>query len=245
MMSFLPNKPRASKRTVAIAWWLCSLLAVFLALWLIVTVMQQSDQLREVQAANRAQDSALAEANRRLELAGEQPVTTPDPGPAGEPGQVGPVGPPGPPPTTSQVLQAVALYCSNGSCAQRPTTQQVASAVASYCGARSECSGPRGRPGVGLDGSDGQPGATGAQGDKGDQGPPPTAEQIAAAVTDYCSVNDRCRGPQGPAGTDGQDGADGQSAFPFTFSWTVQDNPAHSTTYTVTCTPDGCNVTES
>ena len=52
-------------------------------------------------------------------------------------------------------------------------------------------------------------------------------------------------GEQGPAGPAGADGKDGQSPFPFAFTFVVQNNPAQSTAYTVTCTADGCTVTES
>lgn len=78
--------------------------------------------------------------------------------------------------------------------------------------------------------------AVGPKGEKGDQGPGPSSEQVAAGVADWCTPRGDCIGPAGPAG---------QSAFPFTFAFTVQQNPAQSTTYTVTCTADGCAVSQS
>lgn len=88
--------------------------------------------------------------------------------------------------------------------------------------------GPRGamgRPGIdGIDGQDGIDGTDGADGAKGDTGP---------------------AGADGKDGADGADGKDGQSPFPFQFSFVVDNNPAQSTTYTVTCTADGCTVSES
>jgi hypothetical protein len=80
--------------------------------------------------------------------------------------------------------------------------------------------GPAGPPGApGADGAPGAPGAAGEPGPVGPAGP---------------------EGPQGPAGEPGKDGAD---AWPFTFVFTVETTPATTTTYTVTCTADGCTVT--
>ena len=191
-----------------------------------------ADRIDSQQATNAAQDAALKEANRRLIEAGEKPVPTPLPGPIGQPG---------PGPTDTQVAFAVATYChSTGLCEGKPpTAQQVSSAVSSYC------SGGRCMGDPGKNGQAGDPGATGSP------GPAPTSEQIAAAVASYCAGG-HCTGPAGPPGadgndgtngTDGQDGKDGQSAFPFTFSFVVENNPAQSTTYTVVCQVDGCTVT--
>jgi hypothetical protein len=239
-MRLFPKEPRATNRMVAIAWVIVALLAVLILTWLVVTVVSQSDQIHEQQVTNAAQDQALAEANRRLTQAGEQPVTTP---PAGPPGAVGERGPG---PSDAQVAAAVASYCQvSRSCGGKlPTAQQVAAAVSSYCrgGACVGHAGPAGRPGVA--------GAAGAPGSPGETGPAPTTAEIAAAVTAYCSGG-RCTGPTGPAGSTGSTGPagpagrDGEDAVPFTFRFTVQDNPAHSTTYTVTCTADDCTVTTS
>lgn len=97
--------------------------------------------------------------------------------------------------------------------------------------------GARGPQGLrGEPGATGDPGAVGPQGPGGPAGPPgPQGPKGEAGPP----------GPQGPAGADGKDGADGQSAFPFTFRFTVQNNPVQSTTYIVTCTSQGCTVEES
>lgn len=92
--------------------------------------------------------------------------------------------------------------------------------------------GPRGLRGVrgtdgidGVDGVDGINGVNGVDGAPGPQGEP---------------------GPPGPQGELGPQGEPGASAFPFTFSFTVQGNGVgQPTTYTVTCTQSGCTVQES
>lgn len=192
-MRLLPSEPHVTKRMVRIAWAIVVLIAVLLLGWIVNTNVQQSDQLTAQQATNAAQDAALDEANRRLIEAGEQPVPTPEPGPAGAVGQPGATG-------------------ATGASGPR---------------------GPRGPQGVrGEPGATGKAGAVGPQGPSGPQGP--KGEPGAAGQ----------QGPAGADGTDGQDGADGQSAFPFTFAFTVETNPAQSTTYTVTCRVDGCTVSE-
>lgn len=231
-MRFFNTEFTVTKRALRIAWAFVVLLAVVLLVWLVLAVVSLSDDNRHSQAVNAAQDSALAEANRRLTEAGEQPVPTPEAGPQGTQGE------PGPAPTAEQIMAAVSSYCSSGACeGKQPTRPQVASAVASYCDG-SRCTGPRGQQGQPGKSITGAPGSTGAT---GPQGPGPTVAQMAAAVADYCAGG-RCTGP---AGSNGTDGKDGQSAFPFTFRFTVQTNPVQSTTYTVTCQVDGCTVTES
>lgn len=86
--------------------------------------------------------------------------------------------------------------------------------------------GKQGAPGEDstVPGPQGERGPRGAPGEDGPQGP---------------------AGERGPAGPPGPQGERGESAYPFTFTFTVQQNPAQSTTYTVTCTPDGCTVSES
>lgn len=136
---------------------------------------------------------------------------------------------------------AVRAYCAGGRCdGQNATTGQVRAAVLEYCDARGECRGPAGEQG--NPGEDGQDGAAGAQ---GPPGPPPSDAQVAQAVATYCSSRNECRGPQGPAGDRGPSGPAGKSAYPFTFTFTVRQNPVQSTTYTVTCETAGepCTVT--
>lgn len=101
--------------------------------------------------------------------------------------------------------------------------------------------GPPGPPGPpGRDGVDGEPGKNGRPGADGADGSPGPAGAAGPA------------GPPGPAGKDGApgkdgaDGADGQSAFPFSFSFTVPHPVGGGTTYTVTCdAPGACAVTEN
>lgn len=47
------------------------------------------------------------------------------------------------------------------------------------------------------------PGKQGDKGETGAQGPPPTAEQILASITTYCSSRNECKGPQGNTGPQG------------------------------------------
>lgn len=93
--------------------------------------------------------------------------------------------------------------------------------------------GPVGRQG--KPGKDGQDGATGPSGPVGADGPQGPAGPAGPEGP---------RGEQGPKGDQGPAGADGQGAFPFTFVFTV-DTLTGSTTYTVTCVAEGCNVTTS
>jgi len=106
--------------------------------------------------------------------------------------------------------------------------------------------GPQGIPGLqGPPGEDGEPGPPGRRGRAGEDG------TDGATGTNGRNGQDGERGPMGPPGpagvdgTNGRDGEDGQSAFPFTFTFTVQQNPLQSTTYTVTCTVEACTVAES
>jgi len=164
------SMPRASKRAVAVAWTLVALLTVALALWLIVTVVRQSNEIRETQAVNEAQDSALAEANRRLAEAGEPPVATPGPGPAGEPGQVGPQGPAGPPgprglagPVGARGLQGIRGALGEPG-AEGATGAAGATGAQGPAGPQGETGeqGPQGPAGpAGADGTDGQDGKDG------------------------------------------------------------------------------------
>lgn len=49
----------------------------------------------------------------------------------------------------------------------------------------------------------GKQGEQGKDGEKGEQGPPPTAEQLLASITSYCSTRNECRGPTGETGAQG------------------------------------------
>lgn len=123
----------------------------------------------------------------------------------GAKGDQGDPGPQGPPPSTTEVANAVALYCADGRCRGEngadATAAQVASAVSQYCNSRGQCRGPEGSPGP--------------------AGANATDNQISEAVSDYCSTHNDCKGPKGdpgptgeagpagPAGSTGPPGADG------------------------------------
>lgn len=125
-------------------------------------------------------------------------------------------------PSRSEIVAAVASYCSGGRCAPpAPSEEQVIQAVVAYCSG-GQCEGPAGPSGAagepgdpGDPGQAGEPGAAGEEGAPGQAGSPgapgpgPTDDQIAAAVDAYCSARNDCQGPAGPAGADGEDGAPG------------------------------------
>jgi len=167
------SMPRASKRAVVAAWTLVAVLFTALALWLIVTVVQQSNEIKDAQSVNQAQDRALAEANRRLEEAGQRPVPTPEPGEpgqAGPPGPSGPVGPQGPPGP------------------QGLTGPQGARGKQGIRGALGE---------PGAEGAAGATGATGAQGPAGPQGPAGEQGPQGPAGPAGADGQDGAKGPTG------------------------------------------------
>jgi len=162
--------------------------AVWLCASVVVLVVQSHDrdaQIRDLrstvetgQSVNAAQDEALKEANRRLEEAGQEPVSVPptpatqgEPGATGERGATGPQGPRGYPGATGP------------------------QGVPGATGKR----GARGFTGLdgptGPQGPEGPAGPPGEQGPKGDQGPVgdqgPKGDPGATGDT----------GPQGPAGS--------------------------------------------
>jgi len=79
--------------------------------------------------------------------------------------------------------------------------------------------GAAGTPGE--PGPSGPPGPAGEKGDKGDPGDPPTADQILAAVSAYCSTNACAKGDKGDPGDpgpQGEPGPAGADTFPFEFT---------------------------
>ena len=153
MRHILPSEPIVTKRAARIAWTAVAVLAALIAGWLVVTVVQQSDQIRHEQAVNTAQDNSLAEANRRLIEAGEKPVPTPEPGPAGEPGLSGPAGPQGIPGSTG------------------PTGRRGLPGRNGVNGERGMTGAPGARGAIGLPGPQGERGEKGDTGETGPQGP--------------------------------------------------------------------------
>lgn len=155
--------------------------------------------------------------NNAEEVIQDSPLesVSPSPGPAGD------VGDQGPGPSNAQVALAVANFCSGNNCdGPGPSATQVAQAVTLFCNANGECRGPEGAPGApgqnatgapgpsGVPGADatGAPGAPGAAGPDGPQGPPPTDQQVADAVNNFCSTRNNCQGPEGPQGPQGPPG---------------------------------------
>jgi hypothetical protein len=128
-----------------------------------------------------------------------QPGQQGSPGKTGATGADGKPGAPGRAPTAAEIEGAVTAYCStHGDCAGPPgentavSPSQVASAVQAYCDSRGQCKG--------ADGKDGKNGADstvpGPAGPAGQDAPPPTQEQVNAAVAAYCAGNPAaCQAP--------------------------------------------------
>lgn len=123
----------------------------------------------------------------------------------GKAGSDGADGAPGRPPTAAEIESAVTAYCNtHGDCAGPPGEntavgpQQIASAVQAYCDSRGECKGADGTDG--RDGADSQvPGPQGPAGPAGQDAPPPSQEQVNAAVAAYCAANpSACQAPAAP-----------------------------------------------
>jgi hypothetical protein len=108
--------------------------------------------------------------------------------------------------------------------------------------------GPPGIPGIpglqGPPGPQGPPGRDGLNGQDGDRGPAGQTGRAGLAGQDGQDGGTGSAGEDGQDGRDGAPGEGGQSAFPFTFTFTVRTSPLQSTTYIVTCMVDGCTVTE-
>lgn len=178
-----------------------------------------AEQARRSDSEARAREQAInllvgdvRGLREQVEATGQTPVA-PDPedriddaptsGPQGERGDRGR------PPTPAEVADAVADYCSGGTCSSPPTATQVLAAVQAFCDG-SACIGPAGANGTpGAVGAQGQPGSVGPPGVQGADGPGPTGEQIATAVADYCAANG-CEGDPGPVGPAGETGAPGR-----------------------------------
>jgi hypothetical protein len=219
-----------SRRTVHAVWYVAAALLIVLVAWLAWAVVTTDQRLEKADAELREQAASIAAARENQErlarsaennaeaaavLAeqvrelGERPAVEPTQLPEvieGPPGEPGQRGQRGPQGPSGDVGET-------GDRGPRGYMGRVGER-----GPQGEM-GPRGEPGAtGPKGEPGEPGATGAT---GPQGPPGPAGE---------------RGPQGPPGPAGSNGSDGRDAFPFTFSFIVEDNPAQSTTYTCTIT---------
>jgi hypothetical protein len=220
-------KPRTEKMV-----WLLFVLLIGVATTAAIALINAGHANDTAHAAKQAGDAnaqALATANSKLTRVGQAPVPTPSvPAPAATV-TVTATPPPGVGPSDLQVSSAVAVYCAaHSGCANGPTTTQVAQAVATYCTRAGECNGPVGAAGVpGRSGVSGAPGASGAPGSAGRDGLNATPEQVAAAVSSYCSTRDNCQGATGTAGAAGFPPA----GFTFTIGGLTGN-----TTYQ--CTPD-------
>lgn len=111
-------------------------------------------------------------------------------GTAGAQGATGVQGAPGASVTDAQVDAAVARHCAVNVCGRPPSQEQVEAAVRS-CAMAGLCRGPQGRP--------------------------PTAGELASAVSSYCESRGGCTGPKGDAGDAGM------PAGPFTFELSFVD----------------------
>jgi hypothetical protein len=197
------------------------LILVGAVLWLLwQQIASNSDQINALYTVGKQWEAA---AKRAGETSGAPSVdeVAKDPGLVADPEQApaprnvpvpGPVGERGPGPTPAEVAEAVAAYCQ-GRNQCTPTAAVVAAAISTYCDNRGQCRGPSGVPGTpgpagtpGADGKDGEPGKDGKDsvvpGPEGRQGPPPSDEQVAAAVAGYCAVQDgaTCVGKTGEPG---------------------------------------------
>lgn len=161
--------------------------------------------------------AALGDEQSATEARGEEPVS-PDADELLDDldyaGPQGPQGEPGPGPSDAQVYAAVAAYLVDNPVTAEgpssaeiatavanylseyppgPTPAQVAAAVAEYLTANPPAAGAAGANGTdGADGAagvDGAPGPPGPEGPQGETGPPPSAEDVAAAVQEWMDAN--------------------------------------------------------
>lgn len=241
--------PIPSTRAVWWAW--TAAVAILLALvgWLIWTVISTSDHLAKsdhaLSSTNERLDQATTDQQRLAEQArnnakaaaalaaqvrrlGAKPVTKPEavesvsiPGPEGDRGPEGPRGPRG------------------------ATGARGLAGVDGQPGAPGPV-GPRGEPGEpGPKGSQGERGESGSQGPAGPAGPKGDKGEPGSQGPTGPKGDTGPQGPPGADGSNGSDGAPGQSAFPFSFTFTI---PGTLTDRTYTCTvngPDAASCTQT
>lgn len=116
----------------------------------------------------------------------------------------GKAGAPGPAPTEEQIEQAVQKYCAvNNRCeGKQPTVEQLTEIIGDYLRLNP--------PAPGRPPSPEEIAVAAAnyiadhiedfRGPAGKDAAPPSAEELQDAVTNYCSTDNRCRGPQGAQG---------------------------------------------
>lgn len=214
-----------------IAFGLVLLAIAGLLIWVLDRQADGAQQRAEQAVAISSLADSLAQANDRLEAAGEKPVPVPD--------------------APDEPIQGV-----QGEPGRPPSPAEISLAVESHCMVRNDCVGPSGKDGsngqdgkAGLNGANGKDGVDGKsiKGDKGDKGdpgepgPPPTNEQVLAAVSAFCATNNNCMGPPGQNGMTGANGLPGVSvtnvACQEDGTWLISYSDGGSST-----TPGPCRV---
>lgn len=178
-----PRKTRSLARNIRLG--LVVLLAAGLAWWVLASVRDLKHDL----AQSRRDGQTLAQQVRQL---GGTPAVTPQPGPAGspgpsgQPGKIGPSGRSGRAPTQGEIAAAVSSYLQRHPPAKGrpPTMAEILTAVSGYLQQHPPAAGP-----AGMDGKDGRDGTDGKDGQDGASGPPPSDEQIRAAVETYLAAH--------------------------------------------------------
>lgn len=134
------------------------------------------------------------------------------------------------------VVEELRARCAEADDCTAPSLDEILARIPAPLAGRNGLSGTDGRsgaPGVpgkdGTDGRDGLDGANGATGFTGPAGPPGAPGKDGAPGMD---------------GAPGKDGSNGQSAYPFSFSFTVPGNGVgQDVTYTVVCSsPGSCST---
>lgn len=159
----------------------------------VAAAVSETRQLAE--NAKAAGDAANAELVRR----GQAPVPIPRPGQAQDSEVLVAAAAarvlqslPNVTPTATDLAAAVGAYVASNPGRVGPSPQQVIDAIAAYFAQSPPPSGPPGPTGV-----QGEPGVPGTQGERGERGPPPTAEEIRAALSEYLRDNPDVLCPRG------------------------------------------------
>lgn len=194
------KRVRSLRRNAGII--LLVLVCTVLLWWIVGQIISHGDRLRaadrarvaaeqEQQAAER-DEKVRAEQVRRLAAQvrnlGGVPVVTPAPA-------RGPEGKQGRPPTQTEISAAVARYLGEHppAAGRPPTMAEILTAVTGYLREHPPPAGSAGPAGAkgdkGDQGGKGDPGETGPQGERGEQGPPPSDEQIRAALEEYLAAH--------------------------------------------------------
>lgn len=137
------------------------------------------------------------------------------------------------------VVDELRQRCADAEDCDAPTLEQILRNIPAAAAGLPGRDGSPGRNGTdGRDGVDGEPGAAGATGAAGESGQP---------GKDGVDGKDGAPGKDGANGADGAPGKDGQSAYPFSFQFTVPGLPPDGdVVYTVACdAPGSCTTTRS